>query len=118
MLKLARERDVLRVVNDQVGSPTYTPDLARAVWQLVQSAPGGLFQIANEGEVAFDEYAREILRLGGVSSCRVEGVSSEEYGAAAARPKYSTMSNARAYAHGVAPLRDWRAAAEEFVRRL
>jgi hypothetical protein len=41
---------------------------------LVQSAPGGLFQIANEGEVAFDEYAREILRLGGVSSCRVEGV--------------------------------------------
>ncbi len=118
MLKLGREREVLRVVNDQVGSPSYTPDLARGVWQLVQNADGGLFQLSNEGEVAFDEYARTILKIGGVTNCRVEGVSSQEYGAPAARPAYSTMSNARAYSCGVAKMRPWPEALEAFVRSL
>jgi dTDP-4-dehydrorhamnose reductase len=61
MLKLGRERDKVRVVNDQVGSPTFTPDLARGVWELVSQAPGGLYQLSNAGEVAFDEYTREIF---------------------------------------------------------
>lgn len=115
MLKLAREREVLRVVNDQVGSPSYTPDLARATWQLVQGADGGLFQLSNEDEVAFDEYARAILEIGGAKDCRVEGISSEDYGAAADRPNYSTMSNAKAYGCGVEPMRTWREALEEFL---
>jgi dTDP-4-dehydrorhamnose reductase len=115
MLKLARERPSLRVVNDQIGSPSYTPDLARAVWQLVHNGASGLFQLSNEGEVAFDDYARTILEIGGVTGCVVEGISSEEYGAPARRPEYSTMSNAKAYAHGVAPMRHWREALEEFL---
>ncbi len=118
MLKLGRERESLRVVNDQVGAPSYTPDLARGVWQLVENAPGGLFQLSNEGEVAFDEYARAILEIGGATACRVEGISTEAYGAAAARPRYSTMSNAKSYAHGVARMRPWRDALEEFLRSL
>ena len=115
MLKLGRERPSLRVVNDQIGSPSYTPDLARATWQLVQGARGGLFQLSNEGEVAFDDYARTILEIGGVQNCRVEGISSQEYGAAAARPGYSTMSNAKAYGCGVEKMRGWREALEEFL---
>jgi dTDP-4-dehydrorhamnose reductase len=86
MLKLGRERESLRVVNDQIGTPTYTPDLARAVWQLVQSTSGGLFQLSNAGEVAFDEYARAVLEFKNVA-CRIEPVSTEEYGAAARRPE-------------------------------
>lgn len=114
MLKLGRERPFVRVVNDQIGTPSYTPDVARGAWQLLQGGQGGLFHLSNAGEVAFDEYTREIFRLANVN-CRVESVSSQDYGAPAARPLYSTLSNARAHAHGVAPLRDWRAALEEFV---
>lgn len=114
MLRLGRERDVLRVVNDQIGSPSYTPDLARGVWQLASSGKGGLYHLSNAGEVAFDEYAREILRLGGVE-CEIEGISTAEYGAASARPLYSTLSNAKAHAVGVVPLRHWREALQEFI---
>jgi dTDP-4-dehydrorhamnose reductase len=114
MLRLARERKSVRVVNDQIGSPTYTPDLARGIWQLLSRADGGLFHLCNAGEVAFDEYAREIFRLAGVT-CEVEPVTSEEYGAAARRPQYSTLGNEKAQAAGVAPLRHWRDALAEFI---
>jgi len=114
MLKLGREREFVRVVNDQVGVPTYTPDLAPAVWQLLSCAEGGLFQLSNAGEIAFDEYAREVFRLSG-SHCAVESVTSEEYAAPARRPLYSTLSNAKAHAAGVTPLRDWREALAEFI---
>ncbi|HVF09788.1 MAG TPA: dTDP-4-dehydrorhamnose reductase [Abditibacteriaceae bacterium] len=117
MLRLARERGTVRVVNDQVGTPTYTPDLAAAVWQLLECADGGLFQLSNAGEVAFDEYAREIFRLAGVE-CAVEPISSQEYSAPARRPLYSTLSNQKASAAGVIPLRHWRDALAKFIAQL
>ncbi|HVF85722.1 MAG TPA: dTDP-4-dehydrorhamnose reductase [Abditibacteriaceae bacterium] len=114
MMKLGRERDLLRVVNDQVGTPSHTHDLARGVWQLVQNEQAGLFHLSNEGEVAFDEYAREVFRLTGIN-CEVESISSEEYGAPAKRPLYSTLSNDKAHSAGVTPLRHWKDALREFV---
>jgi dTDP-4-dehydrorhamnose reductase len=117
MIRLGRERDSVGVVNDQVGTPTYTPDLARAVWQLLGQSDGGLFQLSNAGEVAFDEYAREVFRLAGLD-CEVKSVTSQEYGAPAARPLYSTLSNAKAHTVGVTPLRDWRDALAEFVAQV
>ena len=117
MLNLAQTRPFVRVVNDQIGTPTYTPDLARAVWQLLQNADGGLFQLSNAGEVAFDEYARAVFEIAG-AKCEVQSVSSDDYGAAARRPLYSTMSNKKAETFGVSPLRDWRAALVEFMEQL
>ena len=114
MLRLARERGSVRVVNDQIGTPSYTPDSARGVWQLLENSNGGLFHLSNAGEVAFDEYARTIFKIAGVE-CEVEGISSEEYGAAARRPKYSTLSNAKAHSVGVEPLRHWETALREFL---
>ncbi len=114
MLKLGRARESVRVVSDQIGTPTYTPDLAKATWQLVQNAHGGLFHLSNAGEIGFDDYARAVFEIDGVN-CRVESVSSAEYGAPAARPAYSTLNNEKAQSFGVTPLRDWRSALEEFL---
>lgn len=114
MLQLAQIRDAVRVVNDQIGSPSYNPDVARGVWQLVEKTDGGLFHLSNSGAVSFADYARETFRIAG-AKCEVEGVSSEEYGAAAARPLYSVLSNEKVIAAGVAPLRDWREALREAI---
>lgn len=119
MLHLARTQGRVRVVNDQVGSPSYLPDVARGVWELlasewVQNGHGGLFHLSNAGEVSFADYAREIFHLAGVD-CTIDAVSSAEYGAAARRPLYSTLSNARAQGVGVMPLRHWRDALTEFL---
>lgn len=117
MLKLGRERDRVRVVNDQIGSPSHTHDLARGMWELIEKAPGGLYHLANVGEVSFADYAREIFKLADVS-CEVESISSEEYGASAKRPLYSTLSSEKAYGCGVKPLRHWHDALSEFIKSL
>lgn len=117
MMKLGRERDKLRVVSDQIGAPSHTHDLAKGLWQLIQNAQCGLFHLSNAGEVAFDEYAREVFRLAKID-CEVEAISSEEYGAPAQRPLYSTLSNEKAHALGVRPLRHWKDALREFVESL
>lgn len=114
MLRLGHERDVVRVVSDQIGAPSYTPDLARGVWQLLERSEGGLYQLSNAGEVAFDEYTRAIFKLAGLN-CQVESVTSEDYGAPSRRPLYSTLDNTKAHAAGVTPLRHWHNALREFI---
>lgn len=117
MLRLGQERDAVRVVDDQVGSPSSTADVARATWELLERAEGGLFQLSNAGEVSFADYARSIFRLADVR-CEVVAVSSEEYGAAARRPRYSTLSNERVQAAGVTPLRHWHDALVAFLAQV
>ncbi len=114
MLRLARERGSVKIVDDQIGSPSYTPDVAAGVWQLLEQGATGLFQLSNAGEVSFADYASEIFQIAGVP-CSIERVSSADYGAPAARPLYSTLSNDKATAAGAAPLRHWRDALEEFL---
>ncbi|MDX2225475.1 MAG: dTDP-4-dehydrorhamnose reductase [Verrucomicrobiae bacterium] len=114
MLRLARKNGRVRVVNDQVGSPSYTPDVARGVWELVRHVSGGLYHISNEGECDFASWTRELFELAGVD-CPIESVSSAEYGAAARRPLYTTFENQKAYDAGVTPLRHWREAMAEML---
>ena len=116
MLRLANERGHVKVVNDQIGTPTYTPDLAKAVWQLVERAKGGLYQLSNAGDVSFSNYADRIFQIAGID-CMIDAVSSAEYGAAAKRPLYSTMDNSKAINAGVDPLRNWDEALYEFLGR-
>ena len=114
MLRLARERGAVKVVDDQIGSPSYTPDVARGVWQLLQSGATGLFHLSNAGEVSFADYAAEIFQIAGVN-CSIERVSSADYDSPAARPLYSTLCNDKATKAGAAPLRHWREALREFL---
>jgi dTDP-4-dehydrorhamnose reductase len=114
MLRLAKEKGSVTVVNDQIGTPTYTPDLASAIWQLTRNADGGLFQLTNAGEVSYSDYAKEIFRIAGVT-CAVNAVSSSEYGAPARRPLYSVMDNSKAVGFGVREMRPWADALREFL---
>lgn len=91
MLRLGRERDELKVVNDQTCTPTATADLAQATCKLLESNQTGLFHVTNRGETTWCEFAQEIFRIAGLD-VRVLPISSAEFGAKARRPAYSVLN--------------------------
>ena len=114
MLAKAKRGEPLRVVNDQVCTPTSTVDLAQATIALVQTGRYGLYHLTNAGACSWHEYAQTIFELAGVQA-NLMGVSSEEFGAAAKRPAYSVMANAAYEALGLRPQRPWREAIDSYV---
>ena len=87
MLKLAKTHDTLRVVSDQIGTPTYTYDLARLVVDMIQTDKYGKYHVTNEGGyISWYDFTCEIFRQAGITNVKVIPVTSEEYGAAAKRP--------------------------------
>ena len=111
MLKRAGEKNV-QVVDDQIGSPTYTPHLAKAVEALFRSGKYGTYQITNEGVCSWADYAEEIFRLAG-SSTKVIRVDSNTYQTLAKRPLYSCLSKEKFYSTGIGPLPHWKDALRE-----
>ncbi|MDF1554273.1 MAG: sugar nucleotide-binding protein [Deferrisomatales bacterium] len=97
MVRLARERDELRVVADQVGSPTYTADLAQAIFRLLDGqAPWGVYHFANGGQCSWHGFAEAILaelrQREPVQAGVVRPISTAEYPQPAPRPAYSVLS--------------------------
>lgn len=115
MLRLAKERPVLRVVNDQTGSPTYADDLAMALYNLAQQKETGTFHVTNGDQCTWFEFACEIVRLSGHST-PVEPIRTEDYPLPARRPKYSVLDNRRFVEAIGRPLRSWREAIAAHVR--
>ena len=114
MIKLGRQHGQVRVVTDQTTAPTYTPDLARAIADLVVRDAIGTFHLTNSGEVTWYEFARAIFnRLG--MDVAVHPTTSEEFGAKASRPAYSVLSNRKCTESGVAILRLWDDALEAYL---
>ncbi|MBD3219849.1 dTDP-4-dehydrorhamnose reductase [bacterium] len=107
MRRLLAERDRLRVVDDQHGSPTYGPDLARLVVDLLGTDAGGVFHGTNRGVTTWCGFAREIARLSGHDPARIEPCTSEEYPTPAARPRWSVLLETRLDALGIAPAPGW-----------
>ena len=115
ILKAARERPELRVVNDQTGAPTYTLDLARAILRLAETDGRGFVHVTNSGQCTWYEFACELVRLAGLK-VRVIPVTTEEFPRPARRPRYSALDNSH-YIHLTGtPMRSWREAAAEYVR--
>jgi dTDP-4-dehydrorhamnose reductase len=101
----------VRVVNDQMGQPTFCDDLARKIIDLVLSdAPMGIYHGTNSGHAIWFEFAQEIFRLAGQDVSRVVPVSSSEYPRPAKRPSYSVLSHDAWAKTTVEPMRDWRIA--------
>jgi dTDP-4-dehydrorhamnose reductase len=97
----------LRVVDDQVGSPTYAGDLARALAQLMAEGRTGVFHLTNAGSCSWYEFTREILRQAGFGATWVAPITSHELNRAARRPAYSVLANTAWQAAGHPPLRPW-----------
>jgi dTDP-4-dehydrorhamnose reductase len=115
MLRLAYAGREIRVVADQVFSPTYAPDLAKAVLDLVGGSARGIFHLTNSGETSWHEFARQIFREAGVAPS-LAAISAQEYASAARRPAYSVLANSRAAASGMHPLRDWRQGLRDYLK--
>lgn len=116
MLRLAKEKDELRVVNDQIGTPTYAPDLAECISKLIETDYYGLYHVSNEGFCSWYDFAREILELAGFKKVRVISITSEEYGSPTKRPKYSVLEKFCLRERGIFQMRDYRIALKEFFR--
>lgn len=117
ILKLAQDRDTLKVVSDQVGSPTYTIDLAQFVEQLVQTERYGIYHASNSGFCSWFEFACAIFEESGLKK-RVEPCSIEDFPRPAPRPRYSVMEHMSIRANGFNDLRPWREGLRAFLKEL
>jgi dTDP-4-dehydrorhamnose reductase len=115
MLRLAREGRAIRVVRDQVLTPSYTLDLAPKVWRVVARGGHGLYHLTNAGATSWYDFAREVFRLSGLSP-DLTGVTAAEYGARAQRPAYSVLAHGRLAALGEDDLRPWQEALAAYLR--
>jgi dTDP-4-dehydrorhamnose reductase len=114
MLRLAKERDELRVVNDQVFSPTYTMDLAGKIVQLMTTDYYGIFHITNRGACSWYEFTTEILKLAGVKT-PVVPITSDQYPQKARRPRYSVLDNYHLRLLGMDDMRPWQEASKDYL---
>ena len=97
MLRLTAERSELRVVSDQLGSPTYAGDLAEAIVGIISRRDfhEGVFHYTNLGECSWWQFACEIARLAGHTGCAINPCTTAEYGARAARPHYAVLDKSK-----------------------
>jgi len=114
ILRLARERDELRVVDDQRGSPTAAADLATVIAALLQTPCAGVYHAVNAGTCSWFEFAREILRLTGIDR-RVVPIRSSELVRPAKRPANSVLDCGKLAALGIT-LRPWQDALRAYLR--
>lgn len=109
MLKLAESKDTWSVVDDQVGQPTWTGDLARQIVALLDAdAPGGVYHGTNGGRVSWYGFARAVLEEAGLDPERITPTDSSAFVRPAPRPAYSVLGHDGWAAAGLAPMRDWR----------
>jgi dTDP-4-dehydrorhamnose reductase len=116
ILARARAGEPLRVVDDQVLSPTYAPDLAAAIVALLEAGARGLFHVTGAAPTSWHGFAVAALRYAGVDA-PVRAVKAKEFGAPAARPAYSVLSNRRYRELGLPALRSWEAALADLLAR-
>ena len=119
MLKLSETHDTLRVVCDQIGTPTYTYDLARLLVDMIESEKYGYYHATNEGGyISWYDFACEIFRQAGRTT-KVQPVTTAEYGVSkAARPFNSRLDKSKLAANGFTPLPDWKDALARYLKEI
>ena len=96
MIRLGKERDTLGVIFDQVGTPTYARDLARAIFAAIrQGVVPGVYHFSNEGVCSWYDFTKAIHRIAGITDCKVNPLHTEEYPTPAKRPHYSVLDKTK-----------------------
>ncbi|MDA8226874.1 MAG: dTDP-4-dehydrorhamnose reductase [Desulfitobacterium hafniense] len=116
MLTLAQEHSKLAVVTDQVGSPTYTVDLARFIQVLMETDHYGIFHAANSGQCSWYEFSTAIFEESGLL-VSVQPCTTAEFPRPAARPAYSVLEHRAIRLHALPDLRPWREALKDYLNR-
>ena len=118
MLNVGRTHESVRVVNDQIGTPTYTYDLARLLVDMIETEKYGCYHATNEGGyISWYDFCREIYRQAGLKT-EVIPVTTAEYGLSkATRPFNSRLDKSKLVENGFTPLPDWRDALERYLRQ-
>lgn len=114
MLRLAKERDELGVVSDQIGSPTYTVDLATFLLELVQTEKYGIYHCTNSGSCSWYEFAQAIFEESNID-IKVNPLTTDQYPTPAKRPNYSVLSERAIKLNGFQPIRHWRDGLKAFL---
>jgi dTDP-4-dehydrorhamnose reductase len=118
ILARAREGRPFEVVEDQVGCPTYTRDLARAIGLLLREETSGIYHCANRGETSWFEFARAIVKAAGLEEDLVRPTTAQRLARPAPRPAYSTLRNLRLELTLGDPMRPWREALREALEEV
>ena len=116
MLRVGKTHDTVRVVTDQIGTPTYTPDLAKLLVDMIQTERYGVYHATNEGGfISWHEFTKEIYRQAGLKTTVIP-VTTEEYGLSKAkRPFNSRLDKSKLTDHGFVRLPDWKDALSRYL---
>ncbi|MDI6821559.1 MAG: dTDP-4-dehydrorhamnose reductase [Actinomycetota bacterium] len=115
ILRLAEEREELKVVNDQIGSPTYSLDLVQAIAKLINTEWYGIYHITNSGNCSWFDFARKILEYAGKKEIKVKSIGSAELNRPAKRPAFSVLRNYCLELRGFPALRNYEDALKEYL---
>lgn len=122
MLRLTAEKEQLKVVFDQVGTPTYAGDLALAIFSIIEAGVyegnEGIYHFSNEGVCSWYDFAVEIAAAAGNSSCRIEPCHSSEFPSPVTRPSYSVLDKTKIKSTFGLDIPHWRESMEYCIKRI
>ena len=117
MLELAKTHDTLTVVTDEIGTPTYTLDLAQAIAELIETDYYGIYHITNSDYCSWFDFAKYIFEVKDID-VNVVPVTAEEFARPASRPHYSVLNNSHWIKNGFKPLRSYKEAIKDYLKHL
>jgi dTDP-4-dehydrorhamnose reductase len=118
IINAAQTRKQLKVVADQIGSPTFTVDLAAKIAQTIESPLFGTYHITNKGACSWHEFALQTLRYKGINDVEVQAICSKDWPTPTKRPEYSVLRHYSLELQGMDDMRPWEDALQEFVSRI
>lgn len=119
MIKLGREREALGVIFDQIGTPTYAADLAKAIFVAIeQGIVPGVYHFSNEGVCSWYDFTVAIHRIAGITTCKVSPLHTDEYPAKAPRPHYSVLDKTKIKQTFGIEIPHWEVSLAECIKKL